>query len=130
MGAGDTLVKKIFALAKRDAGYSRRRFYCDCWLGVRPVIHGGGQLLLAGGEETGAQRSDWLAALRPGYDLCGDRRIHALHGLDQLRSSGPELGCGGELACECLPPFRWSSCGSRGKTQELGAGIRRRGGGP
>src|SRR5271156_1629773 len=102
MDAGDTLVKKISSWANPYAGYPTRRFYCDCWLGVLLVVYGRDELLLASGAETGAQRSDWLAAFRSGYNLCGHRWFYALHGLDQLRSGGPEYGCGSELPGECL----------------------------
>src|ERR1700722_4673747 len=77
----DTLMKKIFK-AEGNAGYGTKCCHRDCFAGVLSFLYGSSELLLASGGAAGAQRSDWLAAFRSGYDVCGDHRLYALHGLD------------------------------------------------
>src|SRR5580698_1762470 len=80
-GAG-TLGRKFPQTNNLNAGYGAKHCHRNCLPDVLPVLYGGGELLLATGGAASTQRSNWLAALRPGYDLCGHPRLYALHGLD------------------------------------------------
>ena len=112
-----------FLLGRAQCWIRTKCFYCDCWRGAAPCrLWQPVNYYWPPEQRRAAQRSDWLAALGSGHDLCGHRRFYALHGLDQLRSGGPECGCGGELAGECLPAFRRSSLRNKAQSSRLWRG--------
>src|SRR5580658_7840098 len=76
-----TLMEKIHK-AECNARYGTKCCHRDCFPRVLPFLYGGGELLLACGGAAGAQRSDWLAAVRSRNDVCGHPRFYALHCLD------------------------------------------------